>query len=170
MRTNPYYITYYTTLTRLLFLGVFPFSLLLFFNYKIYCKIQLPSIVEALPELERSTRKNQENDLARVLIGIVFIFIVCHSLRVLTDIYEMINISSIIACHNAGRIGVSSWLIQLHYFSKLMISTNASISMFIYCLINKGFRRKLFVWRNNQSKISRQTENISDEGIRMRRR
>ena len=117
MRTNPYYITYYTTLTRLLFLGVFPFSLLLLFNYKIYYKIQLPSIVEALPELERSTRKNQENDLAKVLIGIVFIFIVCHSLRVLTDIYEMLNISSIIACHNAGRIGVSSWLIQLHYFS-----------------------------------------------------
>ena len=170
MRTNPYYITYYITLTRLLFLGVFPFGLLMFFNYKIYCVIQLPSIVEALPELERSTRKNQENDLAKVLIGIVFIFIVCHSLRVLTDVYEMINIGSIIACQNAGRIGVSSWLIQLNYFSKLMIATNASISMFIYCLINKGFRRKLFVWRKHQSKISRQTENISADAIEMRRR
>ena len=139
LRMNSYYITYYIVLTRLLFLGIFPFVLLAFFNYRIYHEIQVPSIINALPELEKDSRRKQENDLAKVLIGIVVIFILCNFLRVLLDLYEMVNIETIIACNLEGRRGTSSWAIQLNYFSKLMMATDASISMVIYCLINKNF-------------------------------
>ena len=157
LRMNSYYITYYIVLTRLLFLGIFPFALLAFLNYRIYHEIQVPSIITALPELERDNRRKQENDLAKVLIGIVVIFILCNFLRVLLDFYEMVNIETIIACNRIGRMGTSSWVIQLNYFSKLMMATDASISMVIYCLINKNFRKKLFWWKRLESITTRQT-------------
>ena len=157
LRMNSYYITYYIVLTRLLFLGIFPFALLAFLNYRIYHEIQVPSIINALPELERDNRRKQENDLAKVLIGIVVIFILCNFLRVLLDFYEMVNIETIIACNRIGRMGTSSWVIQLNYFSKLMMATDASISMVIYCLINKNFRKKLFWWKRVESITTRQT-------------
>ena len=169
MRRNPLYIRYYITMTRLLFLGIFPFSLLVFFNYRIVCQMQVPSIIEALPAIERSTRKTQEKDLAKVLIGIVVIFILCHTLRVLTDFYEMIIIDNIMLCNKAGKVGVSSWLIQLNYFSKLMIATNSSISMVIYCLINSTFRQKLFIWKGRRSVQSRPTDEIMAGQINMRK-
>ena len=81
LRQNPLYITYYTTLTRLLLLGIFPLSLLMFFNYRIHYELQIPSIIEALPEIERIARRHQEKELAKVLIGIVSLFIVCHTLK-----------------------------------------------------------------------------------------
>ena len=48
LRMNSYYITYYIVLTRLLFLGIFPFTLLAFLNYRIYHEIQVPSKLEIL--------------------------------------------------------------------------------------------------------------------------
>ena len=151
LRQNPLYITYYTTLTRLLLLGIFPLSLLMFFNYRIHYELQIPSIIEALPEIERIARRHQEKELAKVLIGIVSLFIICHTLRVLTDFYEMVNITNIIYCNKAGRNGISSWIIRLNIFSKLMLATNASLSMVVYCLINKTFRKKLLVMRERKT-------------------
>ena len=159
LRMNSYYITYYIVLTRLLFLGIFPFVLLAFFNYRIYHEIQVPSIINALPKLEKDARRKQETDLAKVLIGIVVIFILCNFLRVFLDFYEMVNIESIIACNLEGRVGTSSWVVQINYFSKLMIATDASISMVIYCLINKSFRKKLLWWKGDESTTTRNTKN-----------
>ena len=106
--------------------------------------MKLPSIVQFLPYIQRNARRNQEKELAKVLIGIVILFICCHTLRVITDFYEMVNIKHILRCNNAGKVGVSSWIIPLNNFSKLMIATNSSVSMVVYCLTNIRFRKKMF--------------------------
>ena len=152
-------------MARLLFLGVLPFSLLVFFNYRIHYEMRLPSIIQGLPVVERSARRNQEKELAKVLIAIVVIFIFCHTLRVFTDFYEMINVKDIIACNNAGRFGVSNWIILLNYFSKLMIATNASVSTLIYCLTNKSFRKKMFKSHHPET-LRRTTTNNHPSGMR----
>ena len=160
LRRNPYYSIYYINPATLLVTGIIPLGLLTYWNTIIYEKIKSSSQWHE-QHSRRSTRRingqRQENEFAKVLIGIVVIFILCNFLRVLLDFYEMVNIETIIACNLLGRMGTSSWVIQLNYFSKLMMATDASISMVIYCLINKNFRKKLFWWKRVESITTRQT-------------
>ena len=153
LRKNPHYSRYYNTLTRLLVLGISPFSLLVYFNVKIYYGIQLPVIlrqdsVRNAGGTRTDNRMNQENEAARILIGIVVAFIICHSLRVLTDFYEMIYIEDITACHARGKYGVHASIIILTEFSSVMLTLNSSINMIIYGLIKPNIRRHIFKCKN----------------------
>ena len=97
LRTNPYYSTYYINLAVLFVLGVIPVSLLAYFNCVIYLKIKPPTILlHAEDCVGGSTSRissctNHEKDLARVLIGIVIMFILCHILRLIINFYETIE-------------------------------------------------------------------------------
>ena len=151
LRENPYYSRFYNTLTRLVLLGISPFVLLTYFNCKIYYGMQLP--VELLdvntycPSGSRNdNRRKQENEAARVLIAIVAVFIVCHTMRVITDFYEMIYIENITACHAKGKNGVHSWVLILNEFSSVMITLNSSVNMIIYGLIKPNIRKHIFKW------------------------
>ena len=94
-------------------------------------------------------RRNQENEAAKVLIGIVAVFIICHTLRVTIDVYEMINIEKIISCHRIGRHGVHSWVVMLNEFSSAMVTLNSSVNMIIYGLIKPNIRQHIFRFKRN---------------------
>ena len=94
-------------------------------------------------------RRNQENDAAKVLIGIVAVFIICHTLRVTSDVYEMINIEKIIYCRSKGSHGVHAWFLMLNEFSGAMVTLNSSVNMIIYGLIKPNIRQHIFRFKRN---------------------
>ena len=87
LRKNREYAIYYNNLARLLLLGIIPFGLLAYFNYKIYRGMRLPSFLSDQANI-RQQRKMQEADMATVLIGIVVVFVTSHALRIFLNIYE----------------------------------------------------------------------------------
>ena len=144
MRTNPYYRTYYVNWARLLVLGVIPFVLLVYYNYNIYKRLTLPSILcQVQPTL--ALRSNQESK-ARVLIVIVITFIFCHSIRIILNFYEMfVDLTPQMhsECATAGKSGVARWVLIASPFSELMLIVNSSVNMIIYCCLNTVFRRQI---------------------------
>ena len=153
LRENPYYSRFYNTLTRLLVLGITPFSLLVYFNFKLYYGMRVPAMlredsVNNACGARNDNRRNQENEAARILIGIVVVFIICHALRVFTDFYEMVYIEDIIACHARGQNGVHTWVLMLNEFSSVMLTLNSSVNMIIYGLIKPNIRRNIYKCKN----------------------
>ena len=102
-------------------------------------------------------RRNQENDAAKVLIGIVAVFIICHTLRVTSDVYEMINIEKIIYCRSKGSHGVHAWFLMLNEFSGAMVTLNSSVNMIIYGLIKPNIRQHIFRFKPKRHSIHKYT-------------
>ena len=103
-------------------------------------------------------RRSQENEAARILIGIIAVFLTCHALRVTIDCYEMLYIENITACYKIGRDGVHTWVHILSEFSSAMITLNSSVNMIIYGLIKPNIRKHIFRCVNNQNSQEHQTQ------------
>ena len=91
------------------------------------------------------SRNKQENNLARVMIGIVVTFIVCHSLRGPVYIYVLVTLQAVHNCNDAGNITFLGplWFYLLFSINALLLAVNSSVNMIIYCCINSQFRRNL---------------------------
>ena len=90
---------------------------------------------------------HHEKELARVLIGIVVIFIFCHLLRLMINFYETLVIRNAIACELAGRNGFPLLGFIFITLSELLLVINSSLNMVIYCCINGNFRKKVLFWK-----------------------
>ena len=151
LRKNPYYARFYNTLVRLFFLGILPFALLAYFNYNIYNGMRLPPVLLQLSSLHHAisrtpsdARRIQENEAARILLGIIAVFLICHALRVTCDIYDMIYFENIIGCYLVGKKGVHAWVLYGYEFSNALITLNSSLNMIIYGLIKPNIRKHYF--------------------------
>ena len=134
LRNNGDYILYYNNLTRLLLLGIIPFSLLAYFNYKIYKGMSLPSFLSE-QENVKEKRRMQESDLAIVLIGIVVVFVLSHVLRIFLNVYEWI--------HGMDQQYDTTCLELTKVFNDLFLVLNSSCNMIIYCCLNSTFRKSI---------------------------
>ena len=145
LRKNSDYATYYNNLARLLLLGIIPFGLLAYFNYRIYRGMKLPSFLSDQENIKEQ-RKMQESDLATVLIGIVVVFVLSHALRIFLNIYEMIKkLQNDQTCY-------PTWLDVTKVLNDLFLILNSSSNMIIYCCLNSTFRKYL---KQNFKKITR---------------
>lgn len=161
MRRNPYYSMYYICLCRLIILGIVPFSLLTFFNCAIYNRIKKPMPLIEDTNLSTRIRRNQENDLAKVLFAIVGLCIICHTLRFFLNFYEMIWINNLIACSQAGGREFPVWSHVVQEFSRLLLILNSSTNIVIYCCFNAKFRNQLTKYKGTViKKLTLKTESI----------
>ena len=142
MRMNPMYSIYYINPATFVVLGILPLILLAYWNFNIYKQIKSVSSW-AEQNASRPSRSHQENELARVLIGIVITFVCCHALRILLNFHEAITIKDIMACHAEGKEGIPLWPQITNEFSKLMLVTNSSANIIIYCCLNSNFRKNI---------------------------
>ena len=148
LRMSPSYSFYYVNILTPLSLGVVPLLLLLFLNFAIYRKIKLPSELIRHHQHRMSKRKlTKEIDLARILVWIVTIFIVCHSLRLFLDIHEIAVIDQVRECPPSQMF--PPWIFILLSISKLLIVVNSSANMIIYCCLNAKFRRCFGSYKKN---------------------
>ena len=123
-------------------------SLLTFFNCAIYNRIKQP-----MPRIDDATittriHRNQEHDLSKVLFAIIGLFIICHTLRVFLNFYEMIWINNILACIQAGaKREFPVWSHVVQEFSRFLLILNSSINFVIYCCFNAKFRNQLIKFK-----------------------
>ena len=157
LRRNPNYSTYYINFAVLLFLGIIPLALLAYFNCVIYQHIKPPKILlrsenrgstSSHTSSQISNFNSHEKEMARVLIGIVIMFISCHFLRLMINFYETIVFRTAIACEMAGKNDFPLWGFISITCSEFLLVLNSSLNIVIYCCINGNFRKKMKLWKD----------------------
>ena len=141
-------------------MGLIPFALLISLNSIIlmylnkyvvlptqpHSEIQLGSVTSAesgesvaLHHDEHETRhgpsnfgENRKNEMtvARISVLTVAIFIVCHSIRWIPNIYELIQHTM----HSMGNMEWPAWIESMTHLSHFMTTLNSSINFYVYFL------------------------------------
>jgi len=112
--------------------GLIPLVALLFMNISVYRNLNKYS---HLVEGRSSILKTTEITLAKISCLIVAVFVVCHSIRWIPNIYEI----------QQGAVGKSihwpPWVYCTQYLSHLLTVINSSVNFYIYCY--KQYRSRL---------------------------
>jgi hypothetical protein len=153
---------YYTNLATFLVLEVFPISSLIYYNFKIYKAMRLSFTNVVGQGAAQYSRNKQENSLVRVMIGIVVVFIICHSLRGPVYIYILVKLQAVHDCQNTGSVPYLGpvWFYLLLAVNYVLLGLNSSVNMIIYCCINSNFRRHLLSivmtlpWRGTSTRFT----------------
>ena len=138
MRINQHYLFYYRGIANIIVLGVIPLSSSVYLNWKLHKAVHSPP---TLLEEDEKRLQRDDQELAQVLIGIVVIFIVCNTFRVIIEIDNMIGSKTVEECHKAGKPQFSLWSIIVGPLSEFMMVLNSSINMVIYSCLNASFRK-----------------------------
>ena len=141
---NHTYNKYYTNLATLLITDIIPISLLIYYNVRIFKAMKSSSTVVS-QNSNQYNRTKQENNLAKVMTGIVVVFILCHSLRGIVFIYILVRLDHIHTCNEADSATFLGplWFYILFSFNGILFAINSSINMVIYCCVNSKFRKHL---------------------------
>ena len=161
IRLSKYYILWYVNVANFVVTGAIPFISLAVLNCKIYQIIQ-KSQKESLQLMtsramstingntqHQKTQKAEERRQAIVLFGIVIAFFLCHILRIIVNIEEIITYDdwekTEERAEKAERYcdGVQFWTMITTDYSFLLLQINASINFFIYCFFSKQFQKVL---------------------------
>ena len=87
-----------------------------------------------------SNYSNNDN-LAPILFGVVIVFVICNSLRVILNIYDSAVVEDIIKCEKQkmGRYP-PPWILCTISVSHLLLMVNSSVNFLVYCVAGKRFR------------------------------
>ena len=143
LRRSPNYSFYYLGLARIFILGIIPLTSLIYLNWNIYHGVRHSSIISK-PGVDRQQRREKELNLAKVLVVIVVVFIICHTFRVIIEIDNMIVSENATACLEANQPAFSLWSEIVDYLSETTMIINSSANMVIYCCLNELFRKLIF--------------------------
>jgi hypothetical protein len=141
LRVGQYYSFYYLGIAKILVLGIFPLISLVYFNWKIYKGVKSPA---SLFEEQDKRQQKKENELAKVLIGIVMLFIICHTFRVAVEIDNMVGSKLLEECYKRKLPDSTLWVIVVDPLSEFMMVFNCAANMVIYCCLNANFRKLIF--------------------------
>ena len=143
---------------RLLVTGIVPFLSIVIFNGQTFWKIKSSAEVRKSfysstenvknhinPKVSRTTT-SKETKHALVLFGIAGVFLMCHLLRIILGMEELLTYDDLTETLKAARrlgiscTGVQFWTMIANDVSHLLILVNASSNFFIYSFLSKDFR------------------------------
>ena len=166
LRTNHYYVLWYINISNMVLTAILPLLLLIFLCYRTYTSLsrfnrRRPSRPENIFEGAGRESGNSSNDAKKtsILFSTVIVFICCHSLRILLNIEEFLELSRILEKRDKGCNGdaFKFWFSILVPVSHLFIIINSSVNFFIYSFLDPAFKRilrqavKNMVFRNNRN-------------------
>merc|ERR1712061_303766 len=93
-------------------------------------------------KISNNERSIHEQESIKVLVGIVVVFMICHSLRLLLNFYEMILIKTVLDCIQNKQDGFPKWFLITKSLSALMLVMNSSFNTIIYGCLNSAARRE----------------------------
>jgi len=129
LRLEPLYIRFYLIYANLVIHGVTPLVLLIALNIAIYRQIR------RLGSLRRDGSLHQrEVRLAQVSCGIVAVFILCHSVKWIPNIYELVQVE------DGKGVAWPPWIEYVTCSSHLLTTLNSSVNFYIYLF--KHMRRR----------------------------
>ena len=76
-----------------------------------------------------------DRDLIRVLVGISLLFLVCQSVKIIPDVYELL------ACSGRTRCVAPDFVLFVAKLSHLLVCINSASNFLIYFLHGAKFRR-----------------------------
>ncbi|XP_040579725.1 FMRFamide receptor [Lepeophtheirus salmonis] len=133
LRLNPYYVQIYCMWLNFILMGIGPFLLLVILN-----SLTLRKLTTMAQETNFSFRtchngqssnvhsyKRKEIILAKVSLAIVFVFFICHSVKWIPNIYELIQVGT-------GRLVWPHWIETITNVSHLLTTFNSSVNFYIY--------------------------------------
>ena len=84
---------------------------------------------------------SSNDNLAPILFGVVIVFVICNSLRVILNIYDSAIVEDIIECEKqkVGRYP-PAWILCTISVSHLLLMVNSSVNFVVYCVAGKRFR------------------------------
>ena len=137
IRNDPDYIMWYINVSNLVVTVVIPGLLLGFFNYKISKSLRGSNMLRQ-SMVSRHSRQHSgqhETDHKRtlVLFAIVVMFVVCHALRIILNIEEVVNLAKISDEEDRLCPPLRFWAVVIIPISALLIQINACGILFIYC-------------------------------------
>ena len=85
-------------------------------------------------------RRQKEDNLAVIFMGIVIVFLVCHFPRIFLSLHEMLVIRNTMACSKVGYHSFPLWALLFAQFSHLLLVLNSSMNSVIYCMVSTKYR------------------------------
>ena len=165
LRIDPYYAKIYVFWSKVIFMELLPYALIISLNasiiYQLYKTGQFrekhstilqfplsPSeemriLDDKKPEANRNQKRKQlERDMAITLVAISLMFVICQSIKLVVDIYELTVCDHFkIAeeghdpeCHNPKKIDVIASL------GNLFVCINSAANFLVYMIKGKRFR------------------------------
>ena len=107
--------------------------------------IHFRGIKKARTNVSQSNRHGEMN-LARVLVTICVVFLLCNSLRLFLGLQAIINVNITITCISNNKHWIPPiWMLIAESISHLLLLISSSTNFLIYCTISTKF--KIFIKR-----------------------
>lgn len=126
MRVNEYYIKIYCIWMNFAFMGLLPFCLLIILN-----ALTLRSLIvqnKSTLSNEFSMSKKNEIALAKVSLTICLIFILCHSVKWIPNLYELARLAT------EDKRAWPAWVESVTHISHFLMTVNSSVNFYVYCV------------------------------------
>lgn len=167
LRNNWYYVQFYMFWSRLILIEVIPYSLMITMNYFIWKRIKTLVVCSRQKRSKRTTAttttdgsslrsppmikdefnsseedlSEEEIQLARTLLIVVFVFIFCQSFKIIPDLYEVIWCSQYYI--EDGPCRTTPFIENVIDTSHFMLAINSSVNFFIYVWHRGKFRQTI---------------------------
>jgi hypothetical protein len=166
LRKNEAYVLWYINILNLIVTCVLPIISIIYLNCKVYFGLKRymkrkPSIQMLKIPIDMKERINNERKEKRTkimsdkiqqtmtLFGIIIVFCVCHTLRVIMNIEEMIHSEDINYSIIKGCNPWSFTFLVMVPLSEILLQINCSVNFFVYCAFNKRFKEVTFSYARN---------------------
>ena len=83
-----------------------------------------------------TSNKRNEIALAKVSLTIVLIFILCHSIKWIPNIYEVVRLSFM------NKRKWPTWIESITHLAHFALGLNSSVNFYVYCIKHFGVCRK----------------------------
>jgi hypothetical protein len=160
MRLDKMYVMAFNNIGTFLITGAIPFLLLFILNSKIYITIRQASEVQKdlnvsysgnrmTEKLRQARDRKNERLQSMVLFGIIISFFICHILRVILNLEEMIyfeELSELAIMEKKLGVrctGVQFWTAIARDISHFLLQVNSSINFLIYGWLSKKFQKAI---------------------------
>ena len=148
LRQNRSYILWYITIGTTFMTNILPFSILVYFNSKIYFGLKrfsemrrhLSTDTEA-PSTNQPTRQKEPN--TTVLVVMICMYLSCNILRLILNIWEMISYETQRKSKENGCLGTHYWMLIATTISNFVVFLNPIANLFAYVIANSKLRKIL---------------------------
>ena len=177
MRINHHYILWYINISNLLLTAIIPVTVLFYLNCRIYSS--LSSFMDRQPSTQSTSgnvnrKRHQANDYKKtiILFSIVIMFVLGHTLRIVLNIRELLNLTKSKETHQGGcDDATKNWGRILIPINQLMIIISSSSNFFIYSCFDPAFQqvlRKICTLQclaENPGEINNSRRKVEERGI-----
>jgi len=147
LRVNRHYLLWYMNISNMFITAIVPTAILVYLNVNVY--LSLDKFLQHQPWrycsiVSRNTYQRQQSvDVKKtfILFSIFFLFIFCHSLRLILNLDELVRLGSFQEDYENACKLPGFWEEVLIPLNQLLLIINASAHFFIYVFFDAEFQQ-----------------------------